>query len=164
MQNNRNRKPSGRRDNFSRRPETIEDILPSSEILEKFEDAVPGSVAQLIEMAENEQKHRHNWQDNYLKSHNISTRIGQVCGVIYNVALLGVVYNLINSGEKELAMNIFSINAAVIAFVILVTTFERRVFSRRPRVRGREDNRRRGGDNKKDTRNSQQDNRRTRSA
>lgn len=140
MRNNKNRKPS-RRDNFSRQPETIENILPSSEILEKFEDAVPGSVADLIGMAKVEQKHRHDWQEKYLKSHNISTRIGQICGLIYNIILLGVVYNLINSGEKELAMNLFTINAVVIAFVVIVTTFERRVFSRRPRVRGREDRR-----------------------
>jgi uncharacterized membrane protein len=140
MRNNKNRKPS-RRDNFSRQPETIENILPSSEILEKFEDAVPGSVADLIEMAKIEQKHRHDWQEKYLKSHNISTRIGQICGLVYNIILLGVVYNLINSGEKELAMNLFTINAVVIAFVVIVTTFERRVFSRRPRVRGREDRR-----------------------
>jgi len=161
--NNRNRKPSGRRDNFSRQPETIENILPSSEILEKFEDAIPGSVAQLIEMARSEQRHRHNWQDKYLKSHNISTRLGQICGLIYNLVLLCVVYNLINAGEKELAMNLFAINAVVIFFAIIITTFERRVFSRRPRVRGREDNRRRGNDNKKDGRESS-DNRRSRSA
>ena len=143
MRNNRNRKPS-RRENFSRQPETIENILPSSEILEKFEDAVPGSVSDLIEMARTEQKHRHNWQEKYLNSHNLSTRIGQICGLVYNVILLGVVYKLINSGEKELAMNLFKINAAVIAFVVVVTTFERRVFSRRPRVRGREDRRNSG--------------------
>lgn len=138
MQNNRNRRPS-RRDNFSRKPETIQDILPSSEILEKFEDAVPGSVDQLIRMAEKEQNHRHAWQDKYLKSHNFSIRLGQICGLVYNILLLGVIYNLINAGEKHLALKLFTINAAVIVFVIVVTTFERRVFSRRPRSRGRED-------------------------
>lgn len=161
MQNNRNRKP--RRDNFSRKPETIQDILPSSEILEKFEDAVPGSVGQLIDMAEKEQKHRHNWQDKYLKSHNFSTRLGQVCGLVYNVALLGVVYNLINSGEKELAFKLFSINAAVMLFVIVITTFERRVFSRRPRVRGGNDNRRRGN-NRNDSSREERENRRPKSS
>ena len=145
MQNNKNRRPDYKN---SRKPEGIKDILPASEILEKFEDAVPGSVAQLIDMAEKEQRHRHSWQDRYLKSHNISGRFGKIAGLIYNIALLYLVYNLISSGEKELALKLFSINAAVTAFVIIITTFERRVFSRRPRVRGREDNRKRNNDRK----------------
>jgi uncharacterized membrane protein len=118
--------------------ETIEEILPSSQILDKFEDAVPGSVAKLIDMAKKEQEQRHEWQSNYLKSHNFSTRIGQLFGLIYNIGLLFVIYDLINNGEKELAIKLFAINAALIAFVILFTTFERKVFSRRPRVRGRD--------------------------
>lgn len=137
MRNNRNKKFS--RDKNPRNQENIRDILPSSEILEKFEDAVPESVAQLIEMAQKEQKHRHNWQEQYLKSHNLSSRMGQVFGLVYNLALLGLVYNLINSGEKDLAIKIFTINAVIIFLIALMTTFERRVFSRRPRPRNRED-------------------------
>lgn len=151
MQNNRNRRP--RRDNFSRKNESPENILPSSEILEKFEDAIPGSVAQLIEMAEKEQRQRHNWQSKYLTSHTLTTRIGQACGLIYNIALLGIIYNLIGSGEKELALKLFITNTVLIAFVVIVTTFERRVFSRRPRNgRTREDRRgqnRRGNQERK---------------
>ncbi|NBV05751.1 MAG: DUF2335 domain-containing protein [Proteobacteria bacterium] len=160
MQNNRNRRNDYKN---SRKPETIKDIIPSSEILEKFEDALPGSVAQLIDMAEKEQRHRHNWQDRYLKSHNISSRIGKACGLSYNIALLYLIYNLINSGEKELALKLFSINAAVTAFVIIITTFERRVFSRRPRVRGKDDNRKRNND-KRDDRRENNENRRVRAA
>ena len=152
MRNNRNKNFS--RDRNSRKSESVSDILPSSEILEKFEDASPGSVAELISMAQQEQKHRHDWQGQYLKSHNLSTRIGQVFGLIYNLALLGVVANLINSGEKELGIKIFTINAVAIAFIALITTFERRVFSRRPRARnGREDSRR--SDTRKDNRNKE---------
>lgn len=141
MQNNRNRKPP-RKDNFSKRPETLQYILPSSEILEKFEDAVPGSVADLITMAEKEQNHRHSWQDKYLKSHNFNTRLGYICGLLYNIALLAIVYKLIRVEEKDLAMQLFYINAGTMIFIALLTTFERRVFSRRPRSRGRDDRKR----------------------
>lgn len=140
MRNNRNRKP--RRDDSSRRNESLENVIPSSEILEKFEDAVPGSVAEIIEMAAKEQKHRHSWQDNYLKTHTITTRLGQFCALAYNIVLLGLVYKLINSGEKDLALKLFTINAALISFVVIITTFERRVFSRRPRNSRPRDDRR----------------------
>ena len=59
MQDNRNK--NRRHSNSKSRPngrETIEDILPSSQILEKFEDAIPGSVDKLIKMAQQEQEHR----------------------------------------------------------------------------------------------------------
>ena len=153
MHTTNNRRPP-RRDKFSRQADSIQDILPSSEILEKFEDAVPGSVNQLISMAEKEQNQRHEWQNQYLKSHNCTTRIGQFCGLIYNVALLAVAYRLITLGEKDLALKLFFINATVMMFVVIVTTFERRVFSRRPRMRGRDDNRRRNvnRDNKENRR------------
>ncbi|MDX2083693.1 MAG: DUF2335 domain-containing protein [Rickettsiales bacterium] len=152
MQNNRSRhrKPEYSRDKNLHKAETIENILPNSEILAKFEDAVPGSVEQLIEMAQKEQKHRHNWQDQYLKSHNFNTRFGQICGLFYNIALLGLIFKLIDLDEKELALKLFFINAAVISFVVIFTTFERKVFSRRPRKnRIREDNRKRNFDKKR---------------
>ncbi len=140
MQNNRNKR-SPRRDN-SRRNDSIQDVMPSSEILEQFEDAVPTSVADLIKMAEKEQKHRHNWQDNYLKSHSFTTRLGQVCGLIYNLFLLSFISKVYSEGDKEFALKIFLGNVVLMAFVALITTFERRVFSRRPKSRIRDDRRR----------------------
>lgn len=134
MRNDKN-KNSQRRDSFSKKNNSINEILPSSEILERFEDAVPGSVDQLIKMAEKEQNRRHLWQENYLKSHNINTRLGQFCSLAYNTMLLGVIYKLINAGKEDLALKIFFINTALIAFTVIFTTFERRVFSRRPRMR-----------------------------
>ena len=129
MPDNRN---NNRRSSNSRNKESIEDVLPSSQILEKFEDAVPGSVDNLIEMAEKEQEHRHEWQERYLSSYNLTFRFGQLVGLIYNLGLLCIIYKLINSGDKELALQLFAINAAIMAFAILATTIERKIFSRRP--------------------------------
>ena len=133
MQDNRNknRRPSNSKGRPNGR-ETIEDILPSSQILEKFEDAVPGSVDKLIQMAKQEQEHRHSWQESYLASHTVTYRVGQFFGVAYNIGLLYVVYKMFESGEKDLALTIFSINAAIMVFAILATTIERKIFSRRP--------------------------------
>lgn len=126
MQENKNRN----RSRHNKR-ENVKDILPSSRILEKFEDAVPHSVERLIEMAKKEQEYRHTWQTNYSSTYNLSYRIGQIAGLIYNVILLLIVYNLISSGEKELAIKIFTINASLMAFAVIITVFERRVFAKR---------------------------------
>jgi hypothetical protein len=94
------------------------------------------------ELTKKEQDYRHQWQDKYLKSNIFSFRMGQLFGFIYNVALLALVYDLIQNEEKELALNIFAINAGVIAFALLVTAIERKVLSRKPaRRNGRNDKR-----------------------
>ena len=101
------------------------------------------------ELTKKEQDYRHQWQEKYLKSNIFSFRMGQLFGFIYNVALLGLVYDLIQNEEKELALNIFAINAGVIAFALLVTAIERKVLSRKPaRRNGRNDKRPRPNQNR----------------
>lgn len=89
-----------------------------------------------------EQDYRHQWQDKFLKTHNRTFRMGQVFGLIYNSAVLYLVYDLIQSGEKKLALQIFIANIALLAFALLVTAIERRVISRKPPRRGSRDNKR----------------------
>ncbi len=86
-----------------------------------------------------EQEHRHEIQHRYLATY----RLGQLLGLIYNLALLFLVYFLIKNGEKELAFKIFALNAAVIAFTILTLLIDKKLFSRRVdnKRRGRFDNR-----------------------
>jgi len=130
--NNRdNSKDSRGKDN--RRPGRNQyNMLPSSKVLESYEAIAPGSVNKLIEMAKKEQDHRHSWQDKYLKFHNLSYRFGQFFGIIYNFALLFLVIHLIKVEEKSLAIKLFSINAALIIFAILVTFVERKLITRKP--------------------------------
>src|SRR4051812_12223109 len=80
------------------------------------------SSALLEQLVEKEQIHRHRWQDKYLKTSTLSFRLGQFFGVIYNLALLVLVYDLIQEGEKDLALKIFFGNIALIAFALLVTS------------------------------------------
>jgi uncharacterized membrane protein len=111
-------------------------MLPSSKVLESYEAIAPGSVQKLIDMAKKEQDHRHSWQDKYLKFHNLSYRFGQFFGIIYNFALLFLVIHLIKIEEKSLAIKLFSINAGLIVFAILVTFVERKLITRKPPRRG----------------------------
>ncbi len=100
----------------------------------------------LSELTKQEQEHRHQWQDNYLKSQNNTFRLGQLFGFAYNIALLYLVYDLIQQEEKKLALAIFVINALVIIFGLLITSSQRRPSSRKPGRNG--DRRFQGRDNR----------------
>lgn len=110
----------------------------------------------ISELAKKEQEHRHQWQDKYLRTNAVSFRMGQVFGLVYNLALLWMVYDLIQDGEKSLALKIFVGNLAIIAFALLVTSIERKVLSRKPprrHGRGQKFNRdRKGGRDNRDNR------------
>lgn len=105
------------------------------------------------ELARKEQDHRHKWQDNYLKNNTFTFRSGQVFGFIYNMAVLALVYDLIQKEQQDLAIKIFFGNIALIIIALLITTVERRIAGRKPRRGGPgRDNRRfhnnRGGHNR----------------
>ena len=107
------------------------------------------------ELVKKEQDYRHQWQIKYLMSNVFSFRLGQLFGLIYNLAVLYLVYDLIGDGEKELAVKIFAINAAVIIFALLVTSIERKVLSRKPPRRMRND--KRSGNRNSGNRNNNRD-------
>ncbi len=121
---NRNGRPANQR--------TSHNLLPSSRVLESYEDIAPGSVNKLIEMTKKEQEHRHAWQDKYLRFHNISYKSGLIFGFIYNIALLVLISNLIKVGNQSLALKLFIVNASLIAFAVIVTAIERRITTRKP--------------------------------
>ncbi|MFT6331986.1 MAG: putative membrane protein [Lentimonas sp.] len=124
--NNQNRRPN------NQRPRPTHNILPPPRVLEDYEIAAPGSVSKLMELAKKEQEHRHSWQDRYLKFHNFSYRTGIFFGFIYNAALLYLIFDLIKQGSQDLAIKLFAINAALIAFAIIATKIERRMTTRKP--------------------------------
>jgi hypothetical protein len=102
---------------------------------ERNQESVPSDLLR------KEQDYRHQWQDKYLRSNTLSFRLGQIFGLIYNLALLYLVYDLIQDGEKNLALKIFLSNIAIIAFALLVTSVERKIISRKPPRRMRNDKR-----------------------
>ena len=107
-------------------------ILPPANLLEEYEAVSGGSVKSLLEMARREQSHRQAWQDQHLKIHARIYKWGQIFAFLYNVILLGLVGYLIDIGNQDLAVKLFTINACVISFAILVTFAERRIMNRRP--------------------------------
>ncbi|MES2676700.1 MAG: DUF2335 domain-containing protein [Pseudomonadota bacterium] len=137
MKENNNRRPAANRNarpnnNNNNRNRTPQNILPPSRVLESYEEIAPGSVAKLMELTKREQDHRHSWQDKYLKLYNFNYKAGLLFGFIYNIALLAVIYDLINQHKESLALKLFVVNAALIAFAIIVTVVERKVTTRKP--------------------------------
>ena len=69
--------------------EGIGRTLPNPEILESYNYVVDGSAKMILEMFQNEQKHRHEWEREALKIHSKSTLLGQVLGFMIAIAIFG---------------------------------------------------------------------------
>lgn len=80
----------------------------------------------LTELAKKEQEYRHQLQTRHLKLQNLSFCLGQVFGLIYNLALLYLVYVLVREGEKMIAMKIFVLNIAIIAMALVFPALKRK--------------------------------------
>ncbi len=138
MKENNNRRPVSRNtrpnhsSNNNNRSRAPQNILPPARVLESYEEVAPGSVAKLMELTKREQDHRHSWQDKYLKLYNFNYKAGLLFGFIYNIALLAIIYTLINEHKESLALKLFVVNAALIAFAIIVTAVERKITTRKP--------------------------------
>lgn len=50
---------------------------------------------------------------------NSSKLIGQIFGLIYNLALLYLVYDLVKSGSEKLALGIFALNVGLVIFAVI---------------------------------------------
>jgi hypothetical protein len=66
--------------------------------------------------------------DSRPKSSRFSFFLGQFFGLVYNLAVLYVVYDLVQQDRQELALNVFAINAGVMIFAILISFVERKFF------------------------------------
>ncbi|MCE3255106.1 MAG: putative rane protein [Rickettsiaceae bacterium] len=132
MKENNRSDNKNNRGNDGQRGRNSNSSLPSPRVLENYENIAPGSTNKLIEIAKKEQEHRHSWQDKYLKFHNFSYRGGMIFSFIYNLALLALIFDLVKQGKTSLALKFFIINAALIAFAIVVTAVERKVTTRKP--------------------------------
>lgn len=69
---------------------------------------------------------------------NSSKLIGQIFGLIYNLALLYLVYDLAQAGSDKLALGIFALNAALIIFAAI---FNKKSSKRRPNSYNNRDSR-----------------------
>jgi uncharacterized membrane protein len=86
----------------------------------------------LIDLTKKEQDHRHKLQENQQKANNSSYFFGMILGVIYNLSLLYLIYDLVNDGFRALALKLFIINAFLILSCFGLLTFSRKLSFKKP--------------------------------
>lgn len=82
-------------------------VLPAPGILESYEELAPGASSTIVEMARQEQEHRHRWEMQYLKEMSVLAKRGQLLGIALAIIIIYV--------ATLLAMNGNGLSAAAIA-------------------------------------------------
>ncbi len=90
------------------------EFLPNPALLESYNLVVDGSAARIITMFETEQKHRHEWENNALKTHTASTVIGQVLGFFIAMAMFVSAAVIGMNGNSTTAALIWVFGLAII--------------------------------------------------
>lgn len=96
------------------------DALPHPEVLEAYDYVVSGSARQILEMFAAEQKHRHAWESQALKTHTISTILGQMLGFLIAIAIFVSATVIGVYGSTTIAASIWVFGMAIIVMAGLV--------------------------------------------
>lgn len=107
-------------------------LLPPPSILEEYERIAPGSVDQLLDMADREQEHRHQWEMQYLQEYVRTHQRGQLFGMVIALSLIGVAFYLVMAGEAGSAAIIAIVGFCSLAFASLASAIDRK-FQHKPR-------------------------------
>jgi len=99
------------------------EFLPSPELLEGYDYVVEGSAARILTMFEGEQKHRHDWENNALKTHTFSTLLGQILGFFIAVTVFVSAAVIGMSGNSTTAAFIWVFGLAIIVMAGLVWVY-----------------------------------------
>ncbi len=99
------------------------DILPNPETLESYDYVVEGSARQLLEMFEREQRHRHEWEDRALRTHMISTVLGQTLGFFIAVAIFISASVIGIYGYSTLAATVWVFGISIVVMAGLVWAY-----------------------------------------
>ncbi len=110
----------GNRDRAQNR--TVE-ILPHPEILESYNYVVDGSAKVILTMFEMEQKHRHDWEIQALKTHSTSTIVGQILGFFIAVAVFVSATIIGIYGNTTIAATIWVFGMSIIVMAGLVWAY-----------------------------------------
>ncbi len=104
----------------NRQPRKSLEILPNPEVLEAYDYIVDGSAKVIIEMFQNEQKHRHAWEDRALKIHMISTVLGQVLGFLVAAAIFVSAAIIGMYGDSTIGAFVWVFGMAIVTMAALV--------------------------------------------
>jgi len=123
------RERHGNRSGNSRR---LYAALPPPHVLQEYEKLSEGATDRLLEMAEIEQAHRHDWEDDCLRAYTKSHRIGQLFGVIIALAIIAASVGLAVSGYSHTA-SVVAASGFLSLTINSIITLKTRRFERKPR-------------------------------
>jgi uncharacterized membrane protein len=89
---------------YSRRAEKNFAFLPDPEVLENYNYVVEGSAERILALLEEEQKHRHEWENRALRLHSSAHLLGVVAALLFSVFLIVGITVLGVSGKFSLAV------------------------------------------------------------
>jgi hypothetical protein len=110
------------------------ELLPHPEILEGYNYVVEGSAEVILRMFEAEQRHRQAWEDRALRSHTLSTMIGQVMGFLLVISIFISATLIGLYGNGTIAAFIWVFGMAIITMAGLVLVYVRSM-GQRPLLR-----------------------------
>lgn len=110
----------GNRDKIQNR--TVE-ILPHPEVLESYNYVVDGSAKMILTMFELEQKHRHDWETQALRTHSTSTIVGQILGFLIAVSVFVSATVIGIFGNSTIAASIWVFGMSIIVMAGLVWAY-----------------------------------------
>lgn len=98
-------------------------VLPPIEIIEQYEELHPGTLLQLLDMAQGEQNHRHAMDLLEIEKHARAAKLGRMFALIF-VAIISVVTLVFILIGSPLVASIFAISAfASITIISYISSF-----------------------------------------
>ena len=101
------------------------EILPSPETLESYDYIVEGSAKMILDMFSREQAHRHEWENQALKTHSFSSILGQVLGFFVAIAIFMSAAVIGIHGNGTAAAMIWVFGMAIVVMAALVWAYAR---------------------------------------
>ena len=105
--------------------EQFQGPLPSPKHLEQYNKIVPGAANRIIEMAEKEQAHQHEWNNKSLRLASRQTARGQWMAFILSLVLVAVAVWTIFAGHPTVGGIIFGTTVVGLAAAFISQTAKR---------------------------------------
>lgn len=101
--------------------ESFSGPMPHPDILKGYEDILPGSAERILQMAENEQKHRHKQEDRICKGSVEQVKRGQWIALFVVILLTAVATAITLLGQPTVGGIIFGSTIAAVAAIFIIS-------------------------------------------
>lgn len=109
--------------NRERAPQRTVELLPHPEVLESYNYVVEGSAKMILQMFEQEQRHRHEWEKQALRIHSFSTILGQLLGFLIAFSIFGSAAVIGIYGNSTVSAFVWVFGMAIVAMAGMVWTY-----------------------------------------